>query len=76
MTTEIFLKEIQKFRIVLDRLNPQQKEVLKYRWGLYFSDPLTLEETGKKLKVSRERIRQIEQLLIKRTQETIDLMRS
>lgn len=76
MNTETFLKELKKLRIVVGQLTPQQQEVLKHRWGLYFCEILTLEETGKKLNVSRERIRQIEESLVKKTQEVIDLMKS
>jgi RNA polymerase primary sigma factor len=41
-------------------LKPRQREVIKYRFGLDGHDSLTLEETGLRLGVTRERIRQIE----------------
>jgi RNA polymerase primary sigma factor len=42
------------------QLNDQQKMVIAYRFGLLGEPPLTLQETGERLGVSRERVRQIE----------------
>ncbi|GAB4267638.1 MAG: sigma-70 family RNA polymerase sigma factor [Deferrisomatales bacterium] len=44
----------------LDRLNAREQEILRLRYGLYDGKPLTLEEIGKRYRVTRERIRQIE----------------
>jgi RNA polymerase primary sigma factor len=41
-------------------LSEQQKLVLAYRFGLNGQPPLTLQETGERIGVSRERVRQIE----------------
>ncbi|MEC4986751.1 MAG: RNA polymerase sigma factor, RpoD/SigA family [Oscillatoria sp. PMC 1068.18] len=41
-------------------LTPQQREVLKLRFGLMNETPLTLAKIGDRLKISRERVRQIE----------------
>ena len=45
---------------VLDTLNARERRVLQLRYGLVDGRPLTLEEVGKRLDVTRERIRQIE----------------
>jgi len=45
---------------VLETLSEREAKVLKYRFGLEGSDPMTLEEVGKLFGVTRERIRQIE----------------
>ncbi len=45
---------------VLDTLTVREKEVLELRFGLFDGSSHTLEEVGKKFKVTRERIRQIE----------------
>ena len=42
------------------QLTVQQKTVLAYRFGLMGEPPLTLQETGERIGVSRERVRQIE----------------
>jgi RNA polymerase primary sigma factor len=41
-------------------LNDQQKTVIAYRFGLAGDPPLTLQETGDRMGLSRERVRQIE----------------
>ena len=46
---------------VLSTLTEREKEVLELRFGLNSDEPLTLEQCGKKLGLTKERIRQIEQ---------------
>jgi RNA polymerase primary sigma factor len=41
-------------------LSEQQRTVLSYRFGFEGAPPLTLQETGEKMGLSRERVRQIE----------------
>ena len=45
---------------LLETLTDREKEVLIKRFGLDGSEPMTLEEVGKEMNVTRERIRQIE----------------
>ncbi len=47
-------------------LNPQQQQVIRLRYGLADSQPMTLQEISGVLNLTRERIRQIEQAAIKR----------
>lgn len=49
--------QIQK---ILSELTPREQQVLRLRYGLDDNHPHTLEEVGRKLNVTRERIRQIE----------------
>lgn len=44
----------------LKELDPQEREVLEYRFGLHERRALVLREVGKIMGVSRERVRQIE----------------
>lgn len=44
----------------------QEQDVLRYRFGLDDSQPLTLSETGRRMGISRERVRQLQQTAIKR----------
>ncbi len=45
---------------LLDRLDKREREILKYRYGLQGAKEETLEEVGKRFKITRERIRQIQ----------------
>ncbi len=52
-----------RWRLLADwvgRLSPREQDVVRWRYGLYDGDPLTLEAIGKRLRVTRERVRQIE----------------
>ncbi len=42
-------------------LKDRERNVIELRYGLGAEDPMTLEEVGKRLRLSRERIRQIEE---------------
>jgi RNA polymerase primary sigma factor len=44
----------------MEELNDQQRDVLRLRFGLDGSDPMTLEDVGQEMGFTRERIRQIE----------------
>jgi RNA polymerase primary sigma factor len=41
-------------------LTPREREILKMRFGITYENPFTLDEIGKGLNLTRERIRQIE----------------
>jgi RNA polymerase sigma factor (sigma-70 family) len=43
-----------------EELNEQQQTVIEYRFGLHGQPCLTLQETGERMGLSRERVRQIE----------------
>jgi len=49
---------------VLDQLNEREKRIIQLRFGLSGEGPLTLEETGKMLGITRERVRQIQEKAI------------
>ncbi len=51
---------------LIHKLNPNEQRVIIYRFGLEGKQILTLEDIGKKLKLTRERIRQIEAIAIKK----------
>ncbi len=66
---EHILKEDLKGQIddVLDQLNEREKAVIRMRFGLLEDESdRTLEEIGKELNVTRERVRQIESSAIKK----------
>ena len=45
-------------------LPPREAEILALRYGLDGREPETLEEVGKKFKVTRERIRQLQEMAL------------
>jgi RNA polymerase primary sigma factor len=45
----------------MSALNEREREVLRLRYGLGLDHEMTLEEIGRRLSVTRERVRQIEQ---------------
>uniref|UniRef100_A0A5B6ZYY3 RNA polymerase sigma factor n=1 Tax=Davidia involucrata TaxID=16924 RepID=A0A5B6ZYY3_DAVIN len=55
---KLFMK--QDLEKVLDTLNPREKQVIRWRFGLQDGRMKTLQEIGELMGVSRERIRQIE----------------
>ena len=52
-----FREEVER---LLGHLKPREREVIELRFGLGREEPQTLEEVGRRLKLSRERVRQIE----------------
>ncbi|MGF1457484.1 MAG: RNA polymerase sigma factor, RpoD/SigA family [Leptolyngbyaceae cyanobacterium] len=47
-------------RDLMSALTPQQQEVLSLRFGLQDGNPLSLEKVGRRLNISRERVRQLQ----------------
>ena len=64
-----FLKRKEKFIEALKVLNPREKEIIKLR--RLEEKPKKLEELSKKYKISRERVRQIEEKAILKLQKEI-----
>jgi len=50
---------------LLQGLDPREREIIRMRFG-FDGEPMTLEEIGQKIGLSRERIRQIEKKVIRR----------
>ena len=50
--------------MVLEKLNEREMRIIKLRFGLDGEGPFTLEETGKILGITRERVRQIQERAI------------
>ena len=59
---EVVARELRDsdVRAVLDSLPPRERAVIELRYGLGDLGPLTLEEIGKEVGLTRERVRQIE----------------
>ncbi len=51
---------VQELESAMEALNPKERQIMRLRYGLYDDEPCTLQEIGQRLRLSRERIRQIE----------------
>jgi RNA polymerase primary sigma factor len=70
---EIFgAQEIGRIQGLLDSIDPREAEVLRLRFGLEERAPLTLRDIGKKLGISRERVRQIESRALQKLHARIE----
>jgi RNA polymerase primary sigma factor len=62
-TSKLLSLDVNSF---LNGLLPHERDVIALRFGLRGEDPLTLEETGRRLGMSHERVRQIELKTLKK----------
>lgn len=59
---ELIMKSLRnEMEAVLQRLPAKEREVITMRYGFKDEEPLTLSEVGKHLRLTRERVRQIEE---------------
>ncbi len=56
---------------LLKALNPREERILRMRFGIGYDEESTLEEIGQALGVTRERIRQIETIALKKLREPV-----
>jgi RNA polymerase primary sigma factor len=59
-------------RDVIKDLDPREAQVLTFRFGLDGSKPKTLEEVGSKFKVTRERIRQVQNIALTKLRRILE----
>ena len=59
-------------RDLLEELDPREAEILNARFGLDGGKELTLEEVGKKLKVTRERVRQLQNIALSKLRRLME----
>ena len=64
----------QEIRQHLKFLAPREAEILTMRYGLDGKEPRTLDDVGKKFKVTRERIRQIQELALGKLRRRVDAL--
>jgi len=63
---------VDMVRQVIGILDPREKTILRYRFGLDGSGEKTLEEVGEKFGVTRERIRQIQNVALRKLRKKIE----
>jgi len=59
-------------RDLLEELEPREAEILTARFGLDGNKPLTLEQVGKSMKVTRERIRQLQNIALNKLRRLME----
>jgi RNA polymerase primary sigma factor len=58
--------DAERIDSLLKSINEREASVLRFRYGLFDGQPMTLGDIGKKLKITRERVRQIEKIALKK----------
>lgn len=58
-------------RALVDSLDPREAEIIRYRFGLDGRDELTLEEVGARFRVTRERVRQLQNLALSKMRKAL-----
>lgn len=64
---------VETLNILFSRLSDKEREVVKRRFALGYGEKHTLEEIGKLYNITRERVRQIENLSIRKLKELREL---
>lgn len=63
--------EKSEIRAMIEELDDREAEILRHRFGLDGYDELTLEEVGQKFSVTRERIRQLQNIALSKIRKAI-----
>ncbi len=61
----------RKVNELLDLLDPREREILRMRAGLDGSEPKTLEEVGKVMGITKERVRQLNVRIMKKLRDIV-----
>ena len=59
---------------VLAQLEPREADIIRLRFGLEGLEPLTLEEVGEKIGVTRERVRQLQEQALRQLRKNMSSM--
>ena len=59
----------ESVRLALSTLTRREKQIVKLRFGIEGEGPYTLEETGQRLGITRERVRQIQEKAIRKLRQ-------
>lgn len=61
--------DLERIATLLSSISEREAAVLRLRFGLYEGHPMTLDEIGRKLRLTRERVRQIQKAALSKLQE-------
>jgi len=57
---------------LIAQLEPREREILRYRFGLQETPPETLEDVGLRFEITRERVRQIQNTAVRKLRALLD----
>jgi RNA polymerase primary sigma factor len=58
-------------KAMVDSLDPREAEIIRLRFGLDGANEMTLEEVGRKFKVTRERVRQLQNIALSKMRKAM-----
>jgi RNA polymerase primary sigma factor len=63
--------ETATIRRLLNQIDDREAKILRMRFGLDDHEPLTLKEIGQKIGLTRERVRQLERVALKKLNDLL-----
>ncbi|GAB4271882.1 MAG: hypothetical protein Tsb0018_03940 [Opitutales bacterium] len=67
---------IKDIHTIFSQLKPRDEQVIRMRFGLDNETPMTLDEVGQRLDITRERVRQIQESALKQIRSIMEEMES
>ena len=64
--------EKQVVKELFSQLEPREAKILELRFGINNSEPMILKDIGAEIGLTRERVRQLEQLALKKLEDYIN----
>jgi RNA polymerase primary sigma factor len=64
----------QRIESAIDQLEPREREIIRLRYGIQRDGTHTLEQIGKRIRLSRERVRQLEAIALKKLRAAAGLI--
>ena len=61
----------ERISTLLNRMSAREREILELRFGLKSGEALTLHDVAKQFKITRERVRQIEEVALKKLRSVV-----
>ena len=61
-----------KIRSILESISEREADVIRLRYGLADGEPMTLKEIGKRMKLTKERVREIESQAIRKLKRILE----
>ncbi|MEX0331550.1 MAG: RNA polymerase sigma factor RpoD/SigA [Puniceicoccaceae bacterium] len=62
---------VNDLNTLIDELDPREAEIIRLRFGLNGDKPLTLEEVGEMFEITRERVRQLQNMALTRMRKAL-----